>query len=91
MKRKGENSMSDETNFDKESPEITSAEGFRRIKDDHPEWAEALKRPGRPVSENPKQPVSIRLDADVLAWLKSEGRGWQTRLNDILRREMRGE
>jgi uncharacterized protein (DUF4415 family) len=35
-----------------------------------------------------KEPVTIRLDADVLAWLKSEGRGYQTRINYFLRRAM---
>ena len=32
-----------------------------------------------------KQQLTIRLDADVLAWLKSYGRGYQTRINRILR------
>jgi uncharacterized protein (DUF4415 family) len=35
-----------------------------------------------------KEPVTIRLDADVLAWLKSQGRGYQTRINFLLRRAM---
>ena len=35
-----------------------------------------------------KKPVTIRLDADVLAWLKSQGAGYQTRLNTILRQAM---
>lgn len=32
-----------------------------------------------------KKQLTIRLDADVLAWLKSHGRGYQTRINRILR------
>lgn len=35
-----------------------------------------------------KVPVSIRLDADVLAWFKAQGEGYQSRLNDALRAEM---
>ena len=35
-----------------------------------------------------KQLVTIRLDADVLAWLKNEGNGYQTRINGILREAM---
>ena len=35
-----------------------------------------------------KKPVAIRLDADVLAWLRHFGPGYQSRINDILRREM---
>jgi len=35
-----------------------------------------------------KKPLNIRLDADVLAWLKSQGKGYQTRLNSLLRAAM---
>ena len=38
----------------------------------------------RPV----KQAVSMRLDADVIAWLKKRGKGYQTRVNRILRQQM---
>ena len=38
----------------------------------------------RPV----KQQVTARLDADVLAWLKAGGQGYQSRMNAILRRAM---
>jgi uncharacterized protein (DUF4415 family) len=35
-----------------------------------------------------KQQLTIRLDADVLVWLKGQGRGYQTRINHILRAAM---
>jgi uncharacterized protein (DUF4415 family) len=35
-----------------------------------------------------KQIVQIRLDADVLEWLKREGPGYQTRANAVLRQAM---
>lgn len=35
-----------------------------------------------------KKPLTIRLDADVLAWLKKPGPGYQTRVNRILRQAM---
>jgi uncharacterized protein (DUF4415 family) len=35
-----------------------------------------------------KQQITARVDADVLAWLKSQGKGYQSRINAILRREM---
>ena len=38
----------------------------------------------RPV----KQQITARVDADVLEWLKSQGKGYQSRINAILRREM---
>jgi uncharacterized protein (DUF4415 family) len=36
-----------------------------------------------------KKPVTIRLDTDIIAWLKSYGRGYQTRTNMLLRHAMR--
>jgi uncharacterized protein (DUF4415 family) len=48
-------------------------------------WKNAVRNPlYRPV----KQQLTVRLDADVLAWLRSTGRGYQTKLNDILRHAM---
>jgi uncharacterized protein (DUF4415 family) len=35
-----------------------------------------------------KQLVSIRVDADVLAWFRSRGKKYQTYMNEVLRREM---
>ena len=35
-----------------------------------------------------KKPLTIRLDADVLAWLKGQGNGYQTRINALLRNAM---
>jgi uncharacterized protein (DUF4415 family) len=35
-----------------------------------------------------KKPLTIRLDADVLAWLKGQGKGYQTRINALLRTAM---
>jgi uncharacterized protein (DUF4415 family) len=46
---------------------------------------EKLLRRGRPKSLATKEPVKIRLDADVLAALRATGEGWQTRINDTLR------
>jgi len=48
-------------------------------------WARAVPNPFfKPV----KTATSVRIDADVLAWLKSQGKGYQTRLNQILREAM---
>lgn len=40
----------------------------------------------RPVKEK----VTVRIDADILLWLKSGGKGYQTRMNDLLRKMMLG-
>ncbi len=38
-----------------------------------------------------KKPVTLRVDADVLAWFKRDGRRYQTRINAALRRVMERE
>jgi uncharacterized protein (DUF4415 family) len=38
-----------------------------------------------------KRPVTLRLDADVLAWFKKDGRRYQTRINTALRKVMERE
>jgi len=43
-------------------------------------------RRGRPRSDAAKQAVSLRLDPDVVAWFRNTGAGWQTRINEELRR-----
>ena len=35
-----------------------------------------------------KQSTTVRIDADVLAWLKAQGPGYQTRINSLLRAAM---
>ncbi len=48
-------------------------------------WKNAVRgRFYRPI----KQAVSMRLDTDVIAWLKKRGKGYQTRVNSILRQTM---
>lgn len=38
-----------------------------------------------------KQPVTLRLDSDVLFWFKSQGQGYQTRINKLLRSYMESQ
>ena len=40
---------------------------------------------GRPKSENAKQLVSVRYSPEVLAYFKSTGKGWQSRMDGVLR------
>ena len=59
--------------------------------------AGAKKRPGvmseewsklyKPI----KKPITLRLDADVIAWFQRQGRGYQTRINRALRKLMMEE
>ena len=64
--------MKDESTDTSDLPEVT-------------DWTRAVVgKFYRPI----KKPLTIRLDADVLAWLKSQGKGYQTRINAILRTAM---
>ncbi|MGV7033723.1 BrnA antitoxin family protein [Methylobacterium symbioticum] len=45
------------------------------------------RRRGRPRSDQRKVLTALRLDPDVIAAFKATGPGWQTRINDILKRE----
>jgi len=48
-------------------------------------WRNAVRNPFyRPV----KQQVTLRIDADILAWLRQQGKGYQSRLNSLLRAAM---
>ena len=48
-------------------------------------WKNAVPNPFyKPI----KTHASVRIDSDVMAWLKSEGTGYQTRMNAILREAM---
>jgi uncharacterized protein (DUF4415 family) len=49
-------------------------------------WENAIPNSfGRPI----KQQLTVRLDADVVAWLRRHGKGYQTNLNRMLREAMR--
>jgi uncharacterized protein (DUF4415 family) len=50
-------------------------------------WAKAVVRKGlKPVFR--KQQVTLRIDSDVLEFLRSEGEGYQTKINQLLRSYM---
>ena len=64
----------------------------REVDADNPPWSEemlgpAVRRQGRGPQRAPtKVLTTIRLDADVLAFFRARGRGYQTHINDALRR-----
>jgi uncharacterized protein (DUF4415 family) len=62
---------------------------IRRTTESDPEAAPILDanwfRKAKIVLPEPKQPVSLRLDRDVLEWFKRQGKGYQTRINAVLR------
>jgi len=50
-------------------------------------FAKAVVRQGLPIDKNKTQ-VTLRIDSDVLEWFKSQERGYQTRINTLLRAYM---
>lgn len=74
--------------FDDDNPEWTEADFARaRPLADFPELAAAFAKAkrGRPAG-SAKQSISLRVDADVVERFKADGPGWQTRMNEALRR-----
>jgi uncharacterized protein (DUF4415 family) len=65
-----------------DAPELTE-EFFDRAEIRH---GDKIIRRGRPPLPQPKQAVSLRLDADVVAAYRKTGEGWQTRINTDLRK-----
>lgn len=75
--------------FDEENPEWTK-EDFARARPitDFPELAAAFPngaQRGRPAGSD-KERITIRLDKDILERFRATGKGWQSRMNDALRR-----
>ncbi len=54
----------------------------------HHGLAELRSKRGRPrkAPGEGKTQIALRVDAEVLAWFKAKGKGWQTRMNTALRR-----
>lgn len=87
--------MSDtEVVFDDDNPEWTEADFARakyfeeipaHIRDAFPK---SRGRPAGSVKADSKQAVSLRLDPDVLEYFRATGPGWQTRINEALRKAM---
>jgi uncharacterized protein (DUF4415 family) len=50
-----------------------------------PFWTEQDWKNARVVWPQGKAPVTLRLDKDIIAWFKHQGRGYQTRINAVLR------
>ena len=68
--------MSDEDIDLSDCPEITPSM-----------FAKAVVKRGLPATKTKSQ-VTLRIDSDVLEWFKSQGRGYQTQINQLLRAYM---
>lgn len=71
-----------------ENPEWTEQDfaAARPFAEVFPDLAESIRRSrGRPKVDSPRQQISLRLDPDVIEKFKATGKGWQSRINDVLK------
>lgn len=74
---------------DADAPEATDEQlaQARPFAEAFPQLADAARRArGRPALAEAKQLVSLRLDAEIVRRLRASGPGWQSRVNDALKR-----
>ena len=89
MKKKEERIMKFE--LDPASPppltdkQLGALEALNKMPDSDIDYSDI---PDDPMYRPAKKMTTVRLDADILAWLRSQGKGYQTKINAILRREM---
>ena len=78
-----------QTDWDKLDAMSDDEIDFSDIAEITPEqFAQAVVRHGlNPTPQ--KEQITIRIDSDVLAWIRSQGKGYQTRINDLLRAYMK--
>lgn len=76
---------SDPDNPEWTDEELAQARPFAEV---FPALAEKMRKSigGRPKAEKPKVAVSLRLDPEVIEAFKAEGPGWQSRMNQALRK-----
>jgi len=78
---------------DPENPEWTEEDvaKARPFAEVHPELAVSYRRTRRAQKTPTKKPISLRLDPDVIEHFRATGPGWQSRINDALRKIMSEE
>lgn len=72
-----------------DNPEMTEEElkELRPFREVFPELAASIDRKlGRPKADTPKKAISLRLDQEVIDRFKATGDGWQSRMNEALRK-----
>jgi uncharacterized protein (DUF4415 family) len=74
---------------DPDAPEATDEQlaRARPFAEAHPDLMESIRRArGRPPVAHPRKQVSLRLDPAIIDKFKAGGKGWQTRINEALRK-----
>ena len=85
--RSGERIAEDRTDW-RRVDALTEDDLARAIQDDPDSFApdaEWIRNTALPRPAGAKERVTMRLDADLLAWFRRDGRGYQTRMNAVLR------
>ena len=59
-------------------PAPVAGRGFAAFK-------ENINKGGRPLKENKKKQINLRIDSDIVEFFQNTGAGWQTRINESLR------
>ncbi|MEE9447896.1 MAG: BrnA antitoxin family protein [Arenicellales bacterium] len=80
MKKQANPEMIDSTN-----PEWTKEDIIKSSRPDKELIILSKRSVGRPLSDNPKQRTTIFLDREIMDFFKADGKGWQTRINAVLR------
>ena len=68
------------------APDLSTKKWRKRLESADVMAGKKVVRRGRPPVDAPKVSTTVRLDADVVEFFRSEGSGWQTRLNAALRK-----
>jgi len=70
----------------KEDGTVLTDEQLKKMRaaSDFPELKSLAKR-GRPRKKDPKQQVTLRLDPEIMRFFKTQGTGWQTAINAVLK------
>ncbi len=88
-----ENKESFGTDFAKIDAHVTQPHEYDELPELTDEWFEAadffiggqLVQRGRPRVAHPKKAVALRLDTEIVEAFRAQGKGWQTRINGILK------
>jgi uncharacterized protein (DUF4415 family) len=75
---------------------LLTDEDWKRMRPAHEVYPHLVRQSlerkrGRPKLDAPKKQVTLRLDADILDHFKARGAGWQTAINETLRKGMAGK
>lgn len=90
-KKKGKGYTTADMREVSDTPELTASD-FKKARpfaEAFPDLAKTIRRGRGPNKAPTKKPVTLRLSPDVLEHFRASGRGWQTRIDEALRKAAR--